>query len=95
VQVALVGDPRATDFRALARAVDEHYIPALVLGGGPPSASGEVALLANRPLLDGRATAYVCRQYVCDAPVTEPLELGEQLERGVTAASPPRSDPSA
>jgi uncharacterized protein YyaL (SSP411 family) len=88
VQAALVGDPSAPDFRALAHEVDSRYLPALVLGGGPPSASAGIALLADRPMLGGRATAYVCRQYVCDAPVTDPSALGAQLERGATPGSP-------
>jgi uncharacterized protein YyaL (SSP411 family) len=79
-QVALVGEPSAADFRALAREVDTRYVPALVLGGGSPSASDGIALLADRLPIGGRATAYVCRQFVCDAPVTEPQTLGEQLE---------------
>ncbi|WP_370147301.1 thioredoxin domain-containing protein [Streptacidiphilus sp. EB129] len=39
----------------------------------------EVALLADRPLREGRATAYVCRHFSCDAPVTDPAALAEQL----------------
>jgi uncharacterized protein YyaL (SSP411 family) len=44
-----------------------------------------VALLAGRTARDGRATAYVCRDYACDAPVTDPGELGVQLESAVAA----------
>jgi hypothetical protein len=54
-----------------------------VLAGGPPEAAGGVALLADRPLQDGRATAYVCRHYVCERPVTSAVELDAQLARQV------------
>ena len=57
---------------------------ALVLAGG----SGEsahtdesVPLLRDREAISGKATAYVCRGYVCEAPVTDSRALGEQLER--------------
>jgi uncharacterized protein YyaL (SSP411 family) len=30
---------------------------------------------------DGRATAYVCRHFTCDAPVTSPEELEEAIGR--------------
>jgi hypothetical protein len=78
-EVALVGDPAAGDFAALADAVGRRYLPALVLAGGPPADAGDVALLADRPALDGHATAYVCRQYVCERPATTVAELDAQL----------------
>ncbi|HEX6535466.1 MAG TPA: thioredoxin domain-containing protein [Gemmatimonadaceae bacterium] len=85
VEVALVGDPAARDFRALDREVAAHYLPALVLAGGPPREGGAVPLLAGREALGGVATAYVCRRYVCDAPVTDREALGAQLERSSRA----------
>jgi uncharacterized protein YyaL (SSP411 family) len=62
----------------------DHYVPALVIAGGRPGETDDVALLAGRPAAEGRATAYLCRQYACDAPVTEPSALGDQL-RGLRA----------
>jgi uncharacterized protein YyaL (SSP411 family) len=79
VELALVGDPAGHDFRALADVAAEHYIPALVIAGGRPGDANDVALLAGRSTRDDRATAYLCRQYACDAPVTEPSALSEQL----------------
>jgi uncharacterized protein len=38
-----------------------------------------VALLADRPLVDGGAAAYVCRGMVCDLPVTRAEDLLAQL----------------
>ena len=46
-------------------------ICARLLAGAPDS----VPLLADRPLVDGRAAAYVCHGYVCDRPVTEVADL--------------------
>jgi hypothetical protein len=31
-------------------------------------------------MIDSMPTAYVCRGYVCDRPVTEPTALVDQLE---------------
>jgi uncharacterized protein YyaL (SSP411 family) len=46
---------------------------AAVAVGDPDAATGEdaVPLLADRPLVDGRPTAYVCRHFVCSAPTTD------------------------
>jgi uncharacterized protein YyaL (SSP411 family) len=78
IEVALVGDSTAEDFRALRDVVAEEYVPSLVLAGDGAS-SGGVALLRDRAARDGRATAYVCRNYACDAPTTDASTLAEQL----------------
>jgi uncharacterized protein len=53
----------------LAEAAHRHAPPGAVVVVGEPDRSG-VPLLADRPLLDGAPTAYVCRGFVCDRPVT-------------------------
>jgi len=85
VEVAIVGDPTSEDFRALERVVAARYVPSLVLAGGPAHGTAAIALLAERDARDGQATAYVCRNYACEAPATTRALLDEQLER-VTAA---------
>jgi uncharacterized protein YyaL (SSP411 family) len=37
-------------------------------------------LLQGRALIDGKATAYVCRNYACELPVTDRAALARQLE---------------
>jgi uncharacterized protein YyaL (SSP411 family) len=83
VEVALAGDPASADFRALAGAVAAGYAPSLVLAGGHPEAvaAGGIALLEGKPMVAGKATAYVCRRYACQAPVTDAAALAHQLER--------------
>ncbi len=85
VEVALVGEPASHDFRMLSREVAAHYVPTLVLAGGPPGEGAGLPLLADRATIEGRAAAYVCRHFVCEAPVTTPQALGEQLERAAGA----------
>jgi uncharacterized protein YyaL (SSP411 family) len=88
IQIALVGSAGDAGFKALERVVAEHYVPSLVLAGAEPEDVRSVKLLEGRPLRDGKATAYVCRGYTCDAPVTEPLELARQLETAARASTP-------
>ena len=52
------------------------YRPHIVLSGG---ARDDVPLLEDREPVGGRAAAYVCEHFVCQAPVTEPAELAALL----------------
>jgi uncharacterized protein YyaL (SSP411 family) len=77
VEVAIAGDPATADARELVKTVRLGYRPFAVVSAG--LAGRSIPLLADRPLRDGRATAYVCRNFACRAPVTEPVDLAAQL----------------
>ena len=79
-EVAIVGEPESEDFKALTAEVARHYLPALVLAGGAPGDGVGVALLEDRVVREGRATAYVCRQYLCAEPTSDPERLASLLE---------------
>ena len=87
IEVALVGSRQSPQLRALERAVAAEYLPALVLAGGPPGDEHVVKLLDGRPLVDDQPTAYVCRGYACDKPVTDADSLAEQLENAAKAGA--------
>jgi uncharacterized protein YyaL (SSP411 family) len=57
--------------------------PGTVVVVGVPDAPG-VPLLADRPLVGGKATAYVCRGFVCDLPSTDPAAVATAV-RATTA----------
>ncbi len=81
-EVAIVGVPEAADTRALTGVVYERLWPNKVVAGAAPgdeAAAALTPLLQRREQRDGRATAYVCEQYTCLAPVTTPAELRAQL----------------
>ncbi|MGH8825091.1 MAG: thioredoxin domain-containing protein [Jiangellaceae bacterium] len=80
-EVAVVGpadDPR-TRALYLAALRDPSPGAAVVAGDPADAASSAVPLLAGRPLVDGRPAVYVCREFVCERPVTDPAGLGEAL----------------
>ncbi|OLB64517.1 MAG: hypothetical protein AUI10_10745, partial [Actinobacteria bacterium 13_2_20CM_2_72_6] len=54
--------------------------PGAVVVSGRPDQDG-VPLLADRPLIGGAPTAYLCRGFVCDRPVTDPADLRSLLAR--------------
>jgi uncharacterized protein YyaL (SSP411 family) len=73
-----VSGPEGPDRDALAAAARASTSPGAVVVVGEPDAPG-VPLLADRPPMDGRAAAYVCRGFVCTAPVTEVSALSAAL----------------
>ncbi|MGN6215600.1 MAG: thioredoxin domain-containing protein [Solirubrobacterales bacterium] len=73
-EVALVGD----DVNALAAVLREKPRPHLVLAAGPEG-TDQPPLLAHRTTVDGRPAAYVCQNFTCQMPVTDPAELRRQL----------------
>jgi uncharacterized protein YyaL (SSP411 family) len=73
-EVALVGD----DLGELAATVRASFHPHLALAGGPEG-STDPPLLRDRPLVDGKTTAYVCEHFACQAPVTTAEELAVLL----------------
>jgi uncharacterized protein YyaL (SSP411 family) len=80
IEVALVGPPVDPAFQGLERVLSQEYVPSLVLAGGTGSGKSAVKLLEGRSLVGGKPTAYVCRSYTCDTPVTDPRDLARQLE---------------
>jgi hypothetical protein len=81
-EVAIIGAPGAPDTGALLAEVRRHYRPNQVIALGPPDggeAAAAVPLLADRPLVEGRATAYVCEHFACRQPVTDAEALAGQL----------------
>ncbi|HEV7147453.1 MAG TPA: hypothetical protein VGN48_10710, partial [Pedococcus sp.] len=79
LQVAIVGtspdDPAASGLLGVAR---RSTSAGLVVDYGSPDEPGH-PLLTQRPLVEGQAAAYVCRGFVCDAPVTDPEALAAVL----------------
>jgi uncharacterized protein YyaL (SSP411 family) len=80
-EVAVVGDPSDPATQVLHRVALRGTAPGAAVAVGDPRAPADpaVPLLQDRPLVDGRPTAYVCRHFVCRAPTTEPDELAEAV----------------
>jgi uncharacterized protein YyaL (SSP411 family) len=86
IEVAVVADPSDPAAAALVREVTTRVLPGSVLLSAPPGVGTELSpLLQYRDMVDGKPTAYVCRNYACDLPVTEPAALREQVDAALRA----------
>ena len=96
-EVVLVGRPGSPDFAALEAALASKYLPwAVTLTIDPSKPTSSLPWLAAMKMKDGRATAYVCQDFACQAPTTDPAEFARQLTDAATprliidAAAAPR-----
>ncbi len=82
VEVAVLMPP-GDGAQPLIAEIFGRYLPNRVAAG---ARDGDVAAVTGLPLLEGRhaiggrATAFVCRNYACDLPATDPATLAGQLD---------------
>jgi uncharacterized protein YyaL (SSP411 family) len=79
LEIAVAG-PAGPDRETLAAAARRLAPGGSVIDVGEPDGAGR-PLLAQRPAIGGAPTAYVCRGFVCDRPVTSAAELAALLGR--------------
>ena len=94
-EIVIVGPREDPATQKLLDTVFGRFLPNKVVVGAeagqpalsPPSLSGDsggevsgLPLLEGRGMVEGKPTAYVCRNYVCQLPVTDPEALAKQLE---------------
>jgi uncharacterized protein YyaL (SSP411 family) len=75
-EIAVAGGPDDDGFADLLAAARFVPLPGTVVAWGDL----DVPLMRDRPLVDGKAAAYICRGFVCTAPVTEASSMRARLE---------------
>jgi hypothetical protein len=81
LEIAVVGGLADPATASLSRQVWGRFLPTAVSVHAPPGLGAEhTPLLADRPLFDGRPTAYVCERFACKQPVNDPTALAAQIE---------------
>jgi len=84
-QILIAGDPASQDTRELLRQVNSRFLPNKILLLADGSA-GQQQLARWLPFVAGahrtkdRATAYVCQNYVCKLPTTDPQVMVRLLD---------------
>ena len=85
LEIVIAGNAGADDTEALLTELRSHYLPQVVTLLVPPGTEGtEIRKLApfteHHAPIDGKAAAYVCRDYACKMPTADPSELKKLLE---------------
>jgi hypothetical protein len=81
VEFALIGTHGEEGYEALAREIGRRYLPNRIFAHHDPAskAPADLPLLAGKGLVGGKAALFVCRNFSCQAPVTEPAEVDRAL----------------
>ncbi len=82
-EVAIIGDPMQPATQRLLAALDQRFLPNLIVAAATPNDAAAlelVPLLRDRPQQQGQPTAYVCRSFVCNLPTTDVETMVRQLE---------------
>ncbi|HSE41490.1 MAG TPA: thioredoxin domain-containing protein [Acidobacteriota bacterium] len=83
-EIVISGDPSAEDTRAMLKELSARYIPNKVVllrpEGEQPEISKIAAFTKSQTPLKGKATAYVCLNYVCNTPTTDPAQMLKLLK---------------
>ena len=85
-EIAVIGSPDDENTVAMLSVIRQHFRPYMVVALYDPISATQapadlIPLLADRPQVDGKPTVYVCRNFVCQRPVTTVEELEEALAR--------------
>jgi uncharacterized protein YyaL (SSP411 family) len=80
LQVAILGARGAHDTEALVTAAFAEYAPHRVAAAHDPrEGDSAIPFLERKAMVDGAATAYLCRSFACGAPITNPEKLATDL----------------
>jgi uncharacterized protein YyaL (SSP411 family) len=80
-ELVIVWEDGRAEANSLLRTAFEEFRPNIVVAGGKagPELEALSPLLEARVTIEGRPTAYVCQNYACQQPVTDPEALAAQL----------------
>ncbi len=91
LELAFVGAPTDPGHDQLLDEVARHFVPYRVIAHGNSDAiESRHPLLKDKSLVEGQAALYVCRNYTCHAPVTNPKDVARAFTEGPPGDPAPR-----
>ncbi|UCF89460.1 MAG: thioredoxin domain-containing protein, partial [bacterium] len=79
-EVVIIGKPEEGDTKRLIHALHRSFLPfvtaAVVDPGNPdPIITDLLPYASDMRLVEGKAAAYICRDFACQAPISDPAEM--------------------
>ena len=80
-EIVVLGKSKSCDTKELVAEVFRHYIPNRVFVGNDveDETVSNLPILQRKNLVNGKATAFVCEDYVCSLPSSTPESFAKQL----------------
>ena len=92
LELAFIGSPTDPGYDRLLDEVARHFVPHRIIAHGNPDAiESRHPLLKGKPLVKGQAALYVCRNYTCHAPLTDPKDVAQSLTETPQGSSTART----
>jgi uncharacterized protein YyaL (SSP411 family) len=85
LEIAIAGEIGIAETQDFLEILNSEYRPFIVSAVGDVSSS--VPLLRGRTQVDGKSTAYICRNFACELPITSSVEFKERMDQSSSAAS--------
>jgi uncharacterized protein YyaL (SSP411 family) len=83
-EIVIVGEPESNDTKAMLKAINQDFIPNKVVILRPDDKYSEIdeisEFVKSQVKLDGKATAYVCRNYSCSLPTNDIDKMLELID---------------
>ncbi|MGH7232829.1 MAG: aldo/keto reductase [Nitrospiraceae bacterium] len=80
VELALVGNPAEPGYEALKREVNRPYLPNRIMAHyDPQGPDPRHPLTMGKGPVGGKAALYICRNFTCQTPITEPAAAAAAL----------------
>ncbi|MEP7015159.1 MAG: thioredoxin domain-containing protein [Verrucomicrobiota bacterium] len=83
-QIVIAGKSDSAETKALLKEVRLHFLPTTIVmladgAGGQKFLGQKNEAIRAMSMIDGKSAAYVCENFTCKAPVTDPKKLGALL----------------
>ncbi len=90
-EIIIAGDKNNSDTKKMIAILHEKFLPNAVILLNEPSdkrIKKLIPFMKNQNMIDNKATAYVCENYICNQPTTDIKVLEDLLKRSTTAKEP-------
>lgn len=84
-EIVIAGKKQEHDTQQMLRELNRYFIPnkVVILNDPDDKSIQELAPYTKQQTMrDGKATVYICQNYSCEQPVTDPEEMAEKLTQG-------------
>ena len=96
IELTLVGQPGDAGYEQLRIEVNQCFIPNRIIAyRNNQETETTHPLLAGKALVNGKAALYICRNFTCDAPITDPTSVEAALANKPSSPQPTTSKPTS